>query len=464
MERGVRQGDPLSPFLFIIAAEGLNIALETAKEKNLFEGIHLPRHGPVISHLQYADDVVFMGKWSEENLKNLIRILRCFELASGLKINLSKSKLYGVGTQDIELDLVARSLNFSIGSFPFIYLGLPVGASMGRTTHWKPIIEKFQVKLSRWKASTLSYGGRLTLCKAVLGSLGSFYFSLYRAPVKVIKSLERIRMRFFWGGSTDSKKIAWIAWEKILAAKERGGLGIGSLKAQNYALLGKWWWRFMRNPVSIWAMVIKAIHGPDGGFSRPLSAKRRSGCWGSIVNLPKWLEKDQVSFVDHFKQEVNADGSLKWTWSLESSGVYSVSSLRFHFDNLVHPHKSDDTWVWNPLVPGKLNVLAWRVGLGKLPCMENLYRIGVSSSNLCRMCNEAPESEDHIFVGCPVSREIWLQLSNWWRLLEHSPNSCRELLNCKNQLGASKSEGGSRSYNVMLLVGYLEIQKPEGSC
>ena len=113
-----------------------------------------------------------------------------------------------------------------------------------------------------------------------------------------------------------------------------------------------------------------------------------------------------MSFVNHFKQEVNVDGSLKWIWSLESSGVYIVSSLRVHIDNLVLPHSSDDAWVWNPLVPGKLNVLAWRVGLGKLPCMENLSRIGVNSSNLCRMCNEAPESEDHIFVGCPVSIEV----------------------------------------------------------
>lgn len=48
----------------------------------------------------------------------------------------------------------------------------------------------------------------------------------------------------------------------------------------------------MRNLDSIWAMVIKSSHGPDGGFSRPLTAKRRSGCWGSIVCLPIWLEND----------------------------------------------------------------------------------------------------------------------------------------------------------------------------
>ncbi|KAL7603675.1 hypothetical protein Lser_V15G17787 [Lactuca serriola] len=287
MERGLRQGDPLSPILFIIVAEGLHAAMETAKEKGIFKGIQLPHRDPVISHLQYADDVIFMGTWSLENAKNLIRILRCFELSSGL----------------------------------------PVGASMARVTHWKPIIEIFQAKLSRWKASTLSFGGRLTLCKAVLSSLGTFYFSIYKAPVK-------------------------IAWEKILAAKERGGLGVGSLKAQTFTLLGKWWWRFRNQPDSTWALVIKAIHGPDGGMSRPLATKRRSGCWGSISCLPLSLEKDHVPFLNYFQQVVDVDGSRKWRRSLESSGVYTVSLLRSHIDNLVFPH-IDDRWMWNPLVPSK---------------------------------------------------------------------------------------------------------------
>lgn len=166
--------------------------METTKEKGIFVGIRLPRHGPEISHPQYVDDVIFMGMWTSENMKNLIRILRCFELASGLKVNMSKCKVYGFGVQSCELDLVARSLNCSVGSLPLTYLGLPLGASLARDTHWKPIIERFQAKLSRWKASNLSFGGRLTLCKVVLSSLGSYYFSIYKAPAKVIKMLERI--------------------------------------------------------------------------------------------------------------------------------------------------------------------------------------------------------------------------------------------------------------------------------
>nr|KAJ0187389.1 hypothetical protein LSAT_V11C900461260 [Lactuca sativa] len=433
MEWGVRQGDPLSPFLFILAAEGLHVAPESARENGVYSGVQLPRCGPSISHLQYADDVIFLGSWSLENTKNLIRILRCYELASGLNVNMSKSKIYGLGVQSCELELVVCSFNCSIGSFPITYLGLPVGVSMVRETHWKPLIEKFRAKLSRWKASTLSFGGRLTLCKSVLGSLGSYYFSLYKAPSKVLKSLERTRMNFFWGGSLEASKMAWVAWEKILASKERGGLGIGSLKAQNLALMGKWWWRFRTQQDNIWAMVIQAIHGSEGGVARPKAVRRKSSCWGSIACLPSFLDKDQVPFLSFFQSSLNLDGSFKWLWSLDHSGVYTVSSLRKHIDNRSLPY-SNAGWKWNPLVPGKVNILAWRVSHCRLPCMENLNKLAISSSDLCQMCHEATESVDHICVGCPIAKEAWAQVCSWWRLLGNYPNDCRELLNCKESL------------------------------
>lgn len=72
--------------------------------------------------------------------------------------------------------------------------------------HWNPIIEKFRVKLSNWKAKCLSFGGHLTLVKSVLNSLPLYYFSLFRAPKKVIDLLEKIRRRFLWGGDEDKKQ------------------------------------------------------------------------------------------------------------------------------------------------------------------------------------------------------------------------------------------------------------------
>ncbi|XP_071687760.1 uncharacterized protein [Rutidosis leptorrhynchoides] len=92
-------------------------------------------------------------------------------------------------------------------------------------------------------ASLISSGGRLTLVKSVMGSLGIYLMSLFKCPETVLKRLESIRAIFFWGGSNSVKKMSWLKWDKVLASFDKGGLNVGSLKAFNLALLFKWRWR-----------------------------------------------------------------------------------------------------------------------------------------------------------------------------------------------------------------------------
>ncbi|GKA96280.1 putative RNA-directed DNA polymerase, eukaryota, reverse transcriptase zinc-binding domain protein [Tanacetum coccineum] len=97
IERGLRQGDPLSPFLFILAMEALNVAILKAQTLDIFRGAEVGIDKVPISHLQFADDALIIGEWSTFNVQNLSRILTCFHLASGLKVNFNKSKLFGLG-------------------------------------------------------------------------------------------------------------------------------------------------------------------------------------------------------------------------------------------------------------------------------------------------------------------------------------------------------------------------------
>lgn len=136
ISRGVRQGDPLSPYLFIIAMEGLSVALKTTCDKGLFGGVQIPRNGPNISHLFYADDALFIGEWSRTNLKNLARILRCFHISSGLKVNFHKSKVFGIGTSTTETVNWANLLGYVVVALPFDYLGVPVGANINLIKNW----------------------------------------------------------------------------------------------------------------------------------------------------------------------------------------------------------------------------------------------------------------------------------------------------------------------------------------
>ncbi|KAL4592668.1 hypothetical protein LXL04_005671 [Taraxacum kok-saghyz] len=123
--KGVRQGDPLSPFLFVIAMEGLNIIMNSAIQNSIYHGVKLPNDGPSVSHLFYADDAIFMGEWTNANFTNLARMLRCFHAASGLRVNFHKSKVFGIGVSSSEVDRCARTLGCDAASLPFTYLGVP---------------------------------------------------------------------------------------------------------------------------------------------------------------------------------------------------------------------------------------------------------------------------------------------------------------------------------------------------
>ncbi|KAJ9561057.1 LOW QUALITY PROTEIN: hypothetical protein OSB04_006217 [Centaurea solstitialis] len=136
MKKGLRQGGSSSPFP-IFTIEALHLLMVEARKKSLFEGIKVGKLGEEVSNLQYADDVVFFGKWSPVNVKNLLKILECFRRLSGLKINMSKSKLYGLGVSDEEVSSWASSVGCGGGKLPFVYLGHLVGCSMKRLIHWE---------------------------------------------------------------------------------------------------------------------------------------------------------------------------------------------------------------------------------------------------------------------------------------------------------------------------------------
>jgi hypothetical protein len=132
MGRGLRQGDPLSPFLFLIAAEGLNVMLKASVDSGLFKGYQIgadANSSVHISHLQFADDTLIVGEKSWANIRVLKANLMLFELISGLKVNFHKSMLVGVNIVQAWLRDAASVLNCKLSSIPFIYLGLPIGGN-----------------------------------------------------------------------------------------------------------------------------------------------------------------------------------------------------------------------------------------------------------------------------------------------------------------------------------------------
>lgn len=125
MERGLWQGDPLSPLLFLIVVEALSLMMVEACRLIVYSGFKHGINQLELSHLQFVDDTLFLGEWSLNYALNLIALLQNFELVSGLKINLQKSCVFCVGVPKLEVDRLVARLHCCANSLPFIYLGLP---------------------------------------------------------------------------------------------------------------------------------------------------------------------------------------------------------------------------------------------------------------------------------------------------------------------------------------------------
>ncbi|KAJ9537397.1 hypothetical protein OSB04_030130 [Centaurea solstitialis] len=356
MGKGVRQGDPLAPFLFILAAEGLNVALREATRKNIFRGVCMGNEGEDVSLLQFADDAIFMGEWDTENARNLIRILKCFEVCSGLKVNMSKSRITGVEVSKEDIARMARKLRCKDDSIPFTFLGLPVGGNMNFARNWQPVIDKFKKKLSIWKAKTLSIGGRMQLCKSVLGSLG---------------------------------------------------LGIGSLRAANLAMLAKWWWRDRVEPDAKWKKVVDFCHGSQ---SRTALSSSSRGTWSSIQGIDKDLRQMGINILSMMHRKEDTDD---WEWDLESNKIFTVRSLRKWIDAVNLPISNFQT-DWVSWLPSKVNIHLWRVSLNRLATRDNLLKRGVVlSSDECPFCLTTAEGLEHLFVNCSTTKIVSAHLKEW---------------------------------------------------
>jgi len=201
LKRGLKQGDPISPFIFLIAAEGMNVMMSEAVSQSLFTRYSVgAQHATVLSHLQFVDDTLLLGTKSWANVRALREILTLFEAMSGLKVNFHKSMLVGVNVEESWLGEAASFLSCKIGKIPFLYLGLSIGGDVRRLSFWKPVIDRIKSRLSDWKSKNLSSGGRLILLKFVMSSQPVYALSFFRAPTGIISSIESILIK---------KKLGW---------------------------------------------------------------------------------------------------------------------------------------------------------------------------------------------------------------------------------------------------------------
>lgn len=249
-----------------------------AKDKGNISSFDVGGGSPMITHLQFADDTIFFLDNDLEQVHNLKAVLLAFSLALGLRINFSKSKIFGVGDRALVAE-AAAILGCIAGSLPSRHLGLPLGSSSRSKGIWDPVIETMEKRLALWKSKMISKGGRLTLIKSALSNIPIYHLSLFHLPASVARKLDSIVRNFLWCGVMEGRKFVAVAWDRVCTPVSSGGLGIRLFKDMNVALLSKWLWRYEKEKDSLRRKVIRHKYHSRGRSGSHLIL-RRPMAWG----------------------------------------------------------------------------------------------------------------------------------------------------------------------------------------
>ncbi|XP_048619867.1 uncharacterized protein LOC125590358 [Brassica napus] len=422
--RGIRQGDPLSPYLFILCGEILSGLCKRAQRSGHLAGLRISIPAPRLNHLLFADDTMFFLNTDEESCSALMHILEQYKMASGQLINATKS-----------------SITFS-----------------AKTPQKQSGFLGYTSPIKRWQT------GYVEVCTYS----GSFFLYDVLPP-----SYELMR-----SNPIHSNEI-WVAWEKLIKPKAHGGLGIRDIQAFKKALLAKQTWRIITKPDCLLSRILRGKYCTNASFLQVSETKTMSHGWRSIIagrdllvtRLGKvigngegtrvwkdpWLRLDhptvpfgpvKESDQDLFVSDLICRGSGEWNinqitsimphllpeilcirpsitgapdfyaWLDSKTGVYSVKSGYFVAASMIQVEDNEATeaqriteqalnkGIWTCKTSPKLHLFLWKIFHGALPLGENLAKRGMLTNISCRRCGEL-ETADHIFLHCAFTRRIW---------------------------------------------------------
>ncbi|KAJ9561753.1 hypothetical protein OSB04_006913 [Centaurea solstitialis] len=468
--RGIRQGDPMSPYLFTFVMEGFSMILKMCIEEANEFGFHHGCADIQISHLCFADDLFVFTRGDVASVEVLKKALSIFANHSGLSPNLNKSDVFfGNVPSDIK-NAILNCLPFRLGTFPIRYLGVPLSPSRLKASDFGNLVSKVKMKLHNWKAKFLSFGGRKQLIISVLQSMQLYWMAVFVFPSCIIHELEACFRDFLWSQGEQAKGRCKVAWHLLCKPKEAGGLGFRKLTTWNRALIAKQLWDIVANRNTLWVMWIKRNILRDSHFWTARKRSYWSWTFAKMMNLrteirrfvsvrignglntnaweDKWCSCGPLSaFVPYrfihaqsFQPNSNVrtiidtfQGAWPNDWlmrypvlytdplplvddALEDSVVWDTNngdgtfSVKRAYDSLVggHPLVTWSKVVWFSGHIPKHAFCLWLACLNRLPTQDRIREWKHNPPDMrCSLCKSCEDSLSHLFFECPFATQVW---------------------------------------------------------
>ncbi|CAM8999722.1 unnamed protein product [Rhodiola kirilowii] len=411
--RGLRQGDPISPYLFLICAEWLTYTLNKYQEMGLIKGIRICRGAPVITHLMFADDCLLFVKASKDSLSWISSILKRYESVSGQKVNLLKSEVVCSKTVPETLrEAITERMGMKIVDAHSNYLGLPNVFGNRMTSLFRNIEEKVLKKIGDWKHKMLSSAGREVLIKSVLQAIPIYAMSCFKIPVLLCKKIVGDVLNFWWNNKK-RRGIHWVRADELLKDKEEGGLGFRKMELMNLALLAKQGWRLLTEPDLLVSRLFKAKYYPNSEVYNATIGRRPSYAWRGIMEAMEIIKYGAEWDVNESKYLWNRDGSRGFS----VKGAYLCA---VEMEKRRNPSEGEQSvgrelqrfWrsYWKLKLPNRVKLFGWRLSHDSLPTMTKLERRGCQVINRCTHCGVLGESAIHLFKNCAWMKGLLGQL------------------------------------------------------
>lgn len=468
---GLRQGDPLSPYLFVIAMEVFTACMNKQAASADFR-YHWQCQPLSITHLIFADDLMLFCYGDQSSIKAVLEGVNNFASISGLVPNKDKSLCFFSSMDDVTVDYTLQASGVQRGTLPIRYLGLPLISTKLTLRDCSSLIARIRSRIDKWTTCTLSQAGRLQLLKVVLFGIQGYWSNHLFLPKSVLKQLQTLFIKFLWGGSSINTKQVKVSWHDCCKLKSEGGLGIRDLCQWNTASFLHHLWRIIQpsNTNSIWIAWLRNVVIKEKPFWSMKLPSHASWCLKKILNLrplalhhirytignnsnflfwhDPWFRgsslmqcfDSSIISIAESNAMIRAGAYInnrQWTlpnsnhvwiielrellsnWNISSNDLISWHDLKLKqvtvssIWNSLRPPEISLPWVqaiWHPFHIPKCAFTLWLALKNRLLTKDRMLRFGMNTDSRCCLCGNHPETTSHLFSSCAFSREVFMGL------------------------------------------------------